>query len=72
MAAGFVDFAVTWRGDVFAAAPQASSAAEFGTLGITFRARKAESEEEWTEALAALRCDMPDDGQPGVRSLLPD
>ncbi len=41
MAAGFVDFAITWRGDVFAGAPQASSAASFGTLGITFRARRA-------------------------------
>lgn len=57
--AGFVDFAITWRGDVFAGAPQSSSAAEFGTLGITLRARKARDDAEWIEALAALSCDMP-------------
>jgi hypothetical protein len=39
VAAGFTDFEITWRGDVFAGAPQASSAASFGTLGINFRAR---------------------------------
>ena len=39
--AGFVDFAIDARIDVFAGADQASSAASFGTLGITFRARKA-------------------------------
>jgi hypothetical protein len=43
VAAGFVDFEITWRDDVFGGAPQASSAANFGTLGITFRARKAAS-----------------------------
>ena len=59
MAAGFVDFAITWRGDVFADAPQASSAANFGTLGMTCRARKAAGEEEWAAALAALTCDLP-------------
>lgn len=41
MAAGFSDFRITWRADVFAGAPQASSAAAFGTLGIIFRARRA-------------------------------
>ena len=56
MAAGFVDFAITWRGDVFAGAPQSSSAANFGTLGITFRARKAASQDEWRQALEALSC----------------
>ncbi len=40
MAAGFTDFEITWREDVFAGAPQSSSAAQFGTLGINFRARK--------------------------------
>jgi hypothetical protein len=40
MAAGFVDFEITWQADVFHGAPQASSAASFGTLGINFRARK--------------------------------
>ncbi len=42
MAAGFSDFEITWRADVFKGAPQQSSAAEFGTLGINFRANKAE------------------------------
>lgn len=40
MAAGFENFEITWRGDVFGGAPQQSSAKEFGTLGINFRARK--------------------------------
>jgi len=40
MAAGFVDFEITWQADVFSGAPQASSAAEFGTQGINFRAQK--------------------------------
>lgn len=57
MAAGFVGFEITWRGDVFGGAPQASSAAKFGTLGINFRARKASSDEEWLAALAALSCE---------------
>ncbi|HEY8284011.1 MAG TPA: hypothetical protein VIJ28_06455 [Chloroflexota bacterium] len=56
MAAGFVDFTITWRADVFSDAPQSSSAANFGTVGINFRARKAASEEEWAAALAALSC----------------
>ena len=38
--AGFRDFEVTWRAAVFEGAPQASSAAYFGTKGINFRARK--------------------------------
>jgi hypothetical protein len=38
--AGFTDFEITWRADVFAGAPQASSAAAFGTIGINFRARR--------------------------------
>lgn len=37
---GFVDFEITWRDDVFDGAPQESSAAAFGTNGITFRAWK--------------------------------
>ncbi len=40
-AAGFVEFEITWRAAVFEGAPQASSAAHFGTKGINFRARKA-------------------------------
>jgi hypothetical protein len=41
VAAGFSDFEITWRAEVFAGAPQASSAAHFGTLGINFRAKRA-------------------------------
>jgi hypothetical protein len=59
VAAGFVGFAIAWKADVFGGAPQASSAAEFGTVGITFRARKAASEAEWQEALANLACARP-------------
>lgn len=40
MAAGFTGFEITWRADVFAGAPQQSSAAKFGTLGINFRASR--------------------------------
>jgi hypothetical protein len=39
--AGFEGFEITWRGDVFGGAPHESSAADFGTLGINFRAWKA-------------------------------
>ena len=59
MAVGFVDFEITWQADVFSGAPQSSSAAEFGTQGINFRARKAANEEEWHAALAALACAVP-------------
>jgi hypothetical protein len=59
VAAGFVGFEITWRGDVFAGAPQSSSAANFGTLGITFRARKAANEDEHAAALRALTCAAP-------------
>ena len=62
VAAGFVDFEVLTRLDVYADAPQASSAAQFGTLGITFRARKARSDEEWLRAADALRCSLPAGG----------
>ncbi len=37
-AAGFRDFEITWRADVFSGAPQESSAADFGTKGINVRA----------------------------------
>jgi hypothetical protein len=57
--AGFVDFAIESRTDVYAGAEQSSSAANFGTLGITFSARKATSDDEWQQALAALNCDLP-------------
>ncbi len=56
VAAGFVDFEITWRADIYSDAPQQSSAAEFGILGINFRARKATSDAEWDAALAALSC----------------
>ena len=59
MAAGFVDFAITWRADVFSGAPQSSSAANFGTLGINFRACKAANDQAWAAALAALNCEAP-------------
>jgi TusA-related sulfurtransferase len=59
VAAGFIDFAITWRADVFSGAPQASSAADFGTVGMNFRARKATNEAEWMDALAALTCTIP-------------
>jgi hypothetical protein len=62
VAAGFVDFEITWRKNVFGGAPQAGSAEKFGTLGINFRARKAANEEELTAALAALSCEIPLDG----------
>ena len=59
VAAGFVGVEVLTRIDVYADAPQSSSAAKFGTLGITFRARKAKDEAAWANALEALRCDIP-------------
>ena len=73
MAAGFVNFEITWRADVFSGAPQAGSAANFGTLGINFRARKARNEEEWAAALAAMSCEVPirDAGTP-VQSRKPE
>jgi len=40
VAAGFTDFEITWKAKVFEGAPQASSAHEFGTVGINFRATK--------------------------------
>jgi hypothetical protein len=59
VSAGFVDFEITWRGDVFSGALQSSSAGKFGTLGINFRARKATSEQELAGARTALQCEMP-------------
>ena len=58
--AGFVDFEITWRGDVYSGAPQSSSAAKYGTLGVNFRARKASSDQEFADALAAFQCDSGD------------
>ena len=56
MAAGFVGFEITWRADVFSGAPQASSAATFGTVGINFRARKARTEAEWLDEVSSPVC----------------
>jgi hypothetical protein len=56
VAAGFVDFEIAWRGDVFSGAPQSSRAASFGTMGINFRARKPRDDQEWEAALAELTC----------------
>jgi hypothetical protein len=53
-----VAFEITAPVDVYADAPQSSSAAQFGTLGINFRARKPVADDEWREALAALSCAM--------------
>lgn len=55
-------FEITDRVDVYADAPQSSSAAKFGTLGINFRARRARDDAEWAEALQALSCEVPDGG----------
>ena len=59
LAAGFVNFEITWRADVFSGAPQSSSAAQFGTVGINFRAKKARDADEWNAALADLICSVP-------------
>ena len=56
--AQMLEYADEWPERVFSGAPQAGSAANFGTLGINFRARKAAGEEELTTALAALSCEM--------------
>lgn len=50
MAAGFTDFEITWRAEVFAGAPQQSSAAQFGTVGVNFRARRAADGERAADA----------------------
>jgi TusA-related sulfurtransferase len=65
--AGFVDFQITWRKDVFSDAPQASNAASFGTVGINFRGRKPANEAEWLLALEALNCEMPQKASPTSR-----
>jgi hypothetical protein len=66
VAAGFIAFEITWRAEVYDGAPQESSAADFGTLGITFRARKPRDEQEWQDALfAAASCELPAARQAG-------
>ncbi|GAB4579525.1 MAG: hypothetical protein Fur0022_22630 [Anaerolineales bacterium] len=59
MAAGFADFEITWQADVFSGAPQASSAASFGTMGINFRARKPDRDEAWETILPDVVCEIP-------------
>jgi hypothetical protein len=59
VAAGFFDFEITWSADVFAGAPQASSASAYGTLGINFWARKPLNEQERDAYLASQVCDVP-------------
>jgi len=43
---------------VFTGAPQAGSAAKFGTLGINFRARKPRDDGEWAAELSKLSCEV--------------
>jgi len=43
---------------VFTGAPQAGSAAKFGTLGINFRARKPRHDGEWAAELSKLSCEV--------------
>ena len=38
--AGFDDFQIVWRGDIFRDAALQSAAYEFGIMGITYQARK--------------------------------
>ena len=59
VAAGFIDFEITWRAEVYADAPQESSAEDFGTLGITFFARKPVTEQERDAYLASQTCELP-------------
>jgi hypothetical protein len=59
VAAGFIEFAITWRAEVYADAPQASSAEDFGTLGINFVARKPLDDAERDAYLASLTCELP-------------
>jgi hypothetical protein len=59
VAAGFIDFEITWSADVFAGAPQSSSAAAYGTLGINFFAKKPLNEQEHDAYLASQVCDLP-------------
>lgn len=58
VAAGFVGFEIVAQADVFSGAPQQSSAANYGTLGIAFRARKALDEDEWREAAQPRTCEV--------------
>jgi hypothetical protein len=59
VAAGFIDFEITWRAEVYADAPQESSAEDFGTLGVNFFARKPLNEQEREDHLARQMCAVP-------------
>ncbi len=59
MAAGFVDFQITWRAEVYAGAPQESNAEDYGTLGINFYARKPLTEQERDAYLSSQTCALP-------------
>ena len=56
VAAGFTRFEIASRLDVYANAPQSSSAAKFGTQGINFRAFRARDDDEWSRELQMLNC----------------
>jgi arsenite methyltransferase len=58
--AGFVDLKISWWADVYDGAPQASSAAHYGTVGINFYARKARNRKEWQDEMDKLSL-LPDD-----------
>ena len=61
-----MEFEIQSRTDVYAGAEQSSSAANFGTLGITFRARKPLNADEWEQVSAALSCERGSN-EPGGR-----
>ena len=44
--AGFDDFEIVWRGDIFRDAALQSAAYDFGIMGITYRARKSSAAEK--------------------------
>jgi len=54
-----VDFEITKRVDIFSGAPKEGSAVNYGTQGITFKARKPRTKEEWHAALRELNCEIP-------------
>jgi hypothetical protein len=59
VAAGFIDFQITWRAEVYAGAPQESNAEDYGTLGINFVARKPLDDAERDAYLASQTCELP-------------
>jgi len=38
--AGFEDFEIAWRGDIYRDAPQQTAGFDFGIMGISYRSRK--------------------------------